>query len=127
MSRIVQHLARSNAAADVPVILFTKGGGSWLEPMADTGCAALGLDWTVDIGDARRRVGERVALQGNMDPAMLYAPEARIREEVAAILEAFGHGSGHVMNLGHGVQPTVDPTRVAAFADAVRELSPRYH
>jgi uroporphyrinogen decarboxylase len=127
MSRIVQHLAGSEAAGDVPVILFTKGGGGWLESMADTGCAALGLDWTVDIGDARRRVGERVALQGNMDPAMLYAPEARIREEVGSILEAFGRGSGHVMNLGHGVQPTVDPGRVAAFADAVRELSPRYH
>jgi len=127
MTRIVTHLAASDAARGVPVILFTKGGGAWLEQMADSGCSALGLDWTVDIGDARRRVGDRVALQGNMDPAMLYAPEQRIREEVAAILASFGTGSGHVMNLGHGVQPTVDPGRVAAFADAVRELSPGYH
>ena len=125
MARIVEHLARR--CPEVPVILFTKGGGAWLEPMAETGCAALGLDWTVDIGAARQRVGDRVALQGNLDPAVLYAPDAAIRERVAGVLAAFGRGSGHVMNLGHGVQPSVDPARVATLADAVRELSPAFH
>lgn len=127
MTQIVQALAASEHARDVPVILFTKGGGAWLEPMADSGCAGLGLDWTVDIGDARRRVGDRVALQGNLDPAVLYAPAERIRERTAAVLAAYGRGSGHIMNLGHGVQPGIDPARVAAFVDAVRELSPAYH
>jgi uroporphyrinogen decarboxylase len=127
MTRIVNALAASEHAREVPVILFTKGGGAWLEAIADSGCTALGLDWTVDIGDARRRVGDRVALQGNMDPAVLYAPERCIREQVGTILEAFGTGAGHVMNLGHGIQPTVDPGRVAAFVTAVRELSPPYH
>ena len=127
MTRIVESLAASGPARDVPVILFTKGGGAWLEAMAASGCAGLGLDWTVDVGDARRRVGQQVALQGNMDPAMLYAPAARIREQVASILASFGDGPGHVMNLGHGVQPAVDPEAVAAFVDAVREFSPRHH
>ena len=127
MGEIVSSLAASTHARDIPVILFTKGGGAWLEAMADTGCAGLGLDWTVDLGDARRRVGSRVCLQGNMDPAVLYAPAERIRERTAEILAAFGNGSGHVMNLGHGVQPGIDPQRVAAFVDAVRELSPAYH
>jgi uroporphyrinogen decarboxylase len=111
----------------VPVILFTKGGGQWLEAMADTGADALGLDWSTDIGAARRRVGERVALQGNLDPAALYAPPAVIRERVAGILAAYGHGSGHVFNLGHGINPDVDPEHAAALVDAVHELSRPYH
>ncbi len=127
MSRIVEHLNASEAARDVPVILFTKGGGAWLEAMAESGCAGLGLDWTVDIGDARSRVGQRVALQGNLDPAVLYAPERCIRDRVAGVLEAYGKGSGHVMNLGHGLQPGMNPDRVAAFVNAVHELSPAYH
>ena len=127
MTRIVQALAASKHARAVPVILFTKGGGAWLEAMADSGCAGLGLDWTVDIGDARQRVGDRVALQGNLDPCVLYAPTQRIRERTAAVLAAFGQGSGHIMNLGHGIQPGVDPARVADFVDAVHEFSPGYH
>lgn len=110
-----------------PSILFTKGGGLWLEDMAGSGYSALGLDWTVDIGSARRRVGERVALQGNLDPQALYAAPAKIRSEVARILEAYGAGSGHVFNLGHGVWPDVDPAHVGAMVDAVHELSPAYH
>jgi uroporphyrinogen decarboxylase len=127
MSRIVEFLAASEKARNVPVILFTKGGGAWLEAMADSGCAALGLDWTVDIGEARSRVGERVALQGNLDPAVIYAPEQTIRERVAGVLAAYGNGNGHVMNLGHGLQPGMNPDRVAAFVEAVRDLSPAYH
>lgn len=100
MHKIVDGLLRENEGRRVPVTLFTKGGGQWLEAMAATGCDALGLDWTTDIADARRRVGDKVALQGNMDPSMLYASPARIAEEVETILAGFGHGNGHVFNSG---------------------------
>jgi uroporphyrinogen decarboxylase len=109
------------------VILFTKGGGAWLEGMAETGCDALGIDWTTDLGDARSRVGSRVALQGNLDPSVLYADPAAIRERVAGVLASFGHGHGHVFNLGHGIHPDVSPDNALAMVEAVHELSPRYH
>lgn len=108
-----------------PVIVFTKGGGGWLERLADCGADALGLDQTVDIGSARERVGHRVALQGNADPALLYARPDAIRSEVASIIESFGPHSGHIFNLGHGVTPEVPPDRVAAFVDAVHEFGAR--
>ncbi|WP_336368368.1 uroporphyrinogen decarboxylase [Marinobacter sp. C2H3] len=127
MRRIVSGLIREHEGRRVPVILFTKNGGQWLESIADTGADAVGLDWTTDIGNARARVGDRVALQGNMDPAMLYAPKARIRDEVADILSRYGSGSGHVFNLGHGITPDVDPEHAGAFIEAVVELSPQYH
>ncbi len=127
MAQIVSGLTREAEGRRVPVILFTKGGGGWLEAMADTGCDALGVDWTLDLGDARRRVGDRVALQGNMDPAVLYASPERIRQEVVTILESYGKGSGHVFNLGHGIHQHVDPEHAAAFIDAVHELSVPYH
>jgi uroporphyrinogen decarboxylase len=127
MAQIVESLVRENEGRQVPVILFTKGGGLWLETMARTGCDALGLDWTVDLANARARVGEQVALQGNMDPCVLYAPSARVRQEVSEILKAYGAGSGHVFNLGHGIHPTVDPEKVAVLADSVHELSEPYH
>lgn len=127
MAKIVAGLKREHDGVKIPVILFTKGGGQWLEALADTGADALGLDWTTDIHDARRRVGDRVALQGNMDPSMLYASPARIREEVASILSQYGHGSGHVFNLGHGIHPEVDPEHARAFIEAVVSLSPAYH
>nr|VFK61503.1 MAG: uroporphyrinogen decarboxylase [Candidatus Kentron sp. TUN] len=112
---------------DVPIILFTKGGGGWIEEMAKTGCDAIGLDWTTEIGKARARVGNEVALQGNLDPCVLYASPERIYQEVALILEDFGHGSGHVFNLGHGIHPHVDPERVGVLVEAVHELSIPYH
>ncbi|WP_166266372.1 uroporphyrinogen decarboxylase [Marinobacter caseinilyticus] len=127
MKKIVDGLIRQHDGRHVPVILFTKNGGQWLETMADSGADALGLDWTTDIGRARARVGDRVTLQGNMDPSMLYAPPARIREEVADILARFGEGSGHIFNLGHGITPDVDPAHAGAFIEAVVELSPPYH
>jgi len=127
MRAIVDGLIREQDGQVVPVILFTKNGGQWLEWIADSGCDAIGLDWTVDLRRARERVGSRVALQGNMDPAVLYASPARIREEVAAVLDAFGHGSGHVFNLGHGITPQVDPAHVAALVEAVHTLSRPYH
>jgi uroporphyrinogen decarboxylase len=127
MRQIVSGLVRRAEGRAVPVILFTKGGPQWLESMADTGCDALGLDWTCDIGTARARVGERVALQGNMDPSVLYASPERIRTEVADILASYGKGSGHVFNLGHGIHTGIDPERVAALVDSVHELSRAYH
>ncbi len=127
MQKIVGHLTRQSEGREVPVILFTKGGGQWIEAIADTGCHALGLDWTTNIGIARRQVGEKVALQGNMDPAVLRANPARIREEVATILADFGANNGHVFNLGHGITPDIEPDRAGAFIDAVHELSASYH
>ncbi|MCX2979769.1 uroporphyrinogen decarboxylase [Halieaceae bacterium IMCC14734] len=127
MRKIVEQLPREAEGRQVPVILFTKNGGQWLEPMAATGADALGLDWTTDIGAARARVGDQVALQGNMDPTMLYASPAAIRQEVGNILQSYGGGPGHIFNLGHGVTPEVNPDHVAAFVDAVQELSPQYH
>ncbi len=127
MGRIVDGLTRSSEGRRVPVILFTKGGGAWLEAMADTGADALGLDWTLNIGEARKRVGHRVALQGNLDPCALYAERGTIRAEVQKILADFGRGSGHVFNLGHGIHQTADPDRAAMMVEAVHELSARYH
>ena len=125
MQNIVAAIKAQHPA--LPVILFTKNGGQQLEAMAATGCDALGLDWTTDIAQARRRVGEKVALQGNLDPLTLLASPVAIRDEVARVLEGFGHGPGHVFNLGHGITPEVDPDHAAAMIEAVVELSPRYH
>ncbi len=127
MRKIVAGLIREHDGRKVPVILFTKNGGLWLEDIADVGADALGLDWTCDIGQARRRVGERVALQGNMDPTVLYAKPSAIRDEVARILASYGQGSGHVFNLGHGITPEVNPAHAGAFIEAVHELSAQYH
>jgi len=127
MQQIVDSLNRESEGRKVPVILFTKGGAAWLNDMAATGCDGLGVDWTIDIGEARKRVGDKVALQGNMDPSILYASPERIREEVATILASYGSGSGHVFNLGHGIHQFVNPDNVTAFIDAVHELSPQYH
>jgi len=127
MQQIVAGLKRESEGRKVPVILFTKGGGQWLEAMAETGADALGMDWTTDLGDARARVGDKVALQGNMDPTVLYASPERIRQEVATILESYGAGSGHVFNLGHGIHQHANPGNAAAFVEAVHELSAKYH
>ena len=127
MKRIVESLIRESEGRPVPVILFTKNGGQWLESIAGSGCDAVGLDWTIDIGEARRRIGAGAALQGNMDPSVLYASPAVIEAEVASILAGFGEGDGHVFNLGHGITPQVNPDNVAVFVDAVHEHSARYH
>ena len=127
MQRIVSGLERSKNGQRIPVTLFTKNGGQWLEHMAATGCDCLGVDWTTDLSDARARVGEQVALQGNMDPSILYGTDERIRAEVRTILDSFGHGNGHVFNLGHGIHQFVDPAKAKVFIEAVHEFSPDYH
>ena len=127
MERIVAGLHADANGDRVPVILFSKGCGQLAETIANAGADAIGLDWTVDIGEIRRRVGSKVALQGNLDPAVLYAPDGVIRREVAGVLEAYGPHNGHVFNLGHGIQPEVDPENMAVLVDAVHELSRPYH
>jgi len=127
MQKIVTALIKENEGRQVPCIIFTKNGGQWLESICASGCQAVGLDWTTEIGNARARIGHKVALQGNMDPSMLYASPAAIRAEVANILSSFGKGTGHVFNLGHGITPEVDPAHVSVFVEAVHELSSQYH
>jgi uroporphyrinogen decarboxylase len=125
MERIVDGLTREADGRRVPVVLFTKGGGQWLDRMAETGCDALGVDWTTELSDARRMVGDKVALQGNLDPCTLYASPERIRREVGRVLASYGAGSGHVFNLGHGIHPDTNPEHAGAMVAAVHELSRR--
>ena len=127
MQRIVQGIKIENQGNATPVILFTKGGGLWIEDIAESGCDAIGVDWTVDIGAARRRAGGKVALQGNLDTAVLYSSPAAIRRQVAEVLAAYGEADGHVFNLGHGIHPDIDPDKVALLVDAVHELSRPFH
>lgn len=124
LQRIVASLIREHAGERVPSIVFTKGGGLWLEAIADIGCDAIGLDWTIDIGEARRRVGHRVALQGNLDPGVLFAGPDRIAEEARRVLDSYGpDNTGHVFNLGHGISQFTAPESVTALVDAVHEHS----
>ena len=125
--QIVAGLKRESEGRRVPVIVFAKGGGLWLESMAEIGADALGLDWTCNIGEARRRVGEQVALQGNFDPFALFGTPESIRTEVARILADYGNGSGHVFNLGHGINQHADPEHAKILVDTVHELSRQYH
>jgi len=127
IQRVLSQLKRSSGAARVPVIVFTKGGAPWLERIAATGCDCVGLDWSIDLGDARRRIGAGAALQGNLDPAVLLTSPEVVRREVQKALESFGSGAGHVFNLGHGVSQLTPPENVAALVAAVRELSPKFH
>lgn len=125
MQKIVSGLTRNVDGQQVPVTLFTKGGGRWLELMAETGCDALGLDWTQDIGEARQRVGDKVALQGNMDPCVLYASPEVVKAEAKKVIDGFGGGTGHVFNLGHGIHQHIDPENVKVLVDTVHEIGRR--
>ena len=127
LQRIIAGLTNSRDGLRVPNIVFTKGGGLWLEDIAATGCDAVGLDWTCDIGTARARVGGKVALQGNLDPMTLFAEPEAICTQVGQVLASYGPGSGHVFNLGHGISQFTNPEHVAALVDAVHTLSPVYH
>ncbi|AOM02628.1 uroporphyrinogen decarboxylase [Cobetia marina] len=127
MEQIVAGLKPDSEGNRVPVILFTKNGGQWLEHIAASGCDGVGLDWTTEMSDARARVGHRVALQGNLDPNALFGTPAAIRAEVGRILDSYGQGPGHIFNLGHGISQFTDPGNVNALMDALHELSPAYH
>ena len=121
--RVVAGLVRESDGRRVPVILFTKGGGQWLEAMASSGCDALGVDWSTDLALARQRVGSRVALQGNLDPSVLQASGDRVRIEARRVLDAYGSAPGHVFNLGHGITPHASIDAVLALVDEVRTYS----
>lgn len=121
--RVIAGLRREGT----PVILYVNGGGDYLERMAETGADVLSLDWRVDIGETRRRIGHKVALQGNLDPCALYAPPEAIRAQVARILGSFGEGEGHIFNLGHGILPDIPVAHAVAMVDAVHEESARFH
>ena len=124
MRRIVAGLIRERDGRRVPVVVFTKGGGLWLEAIADIGCDAIGVDWTIDIGTARQRVGQRVALQGNLDPNVLFASPECIARETKAILDSYGPSdTGHVFNLGHGISQFTPPERVSVLVDTVHDYS----
>ena len=123
MQQIVDGLTREADGRRVPVVLFTKNGGQWLSDMAQTGCDGLGVDWTMDLSDAKARVAGRTALQGNLDPSALYGSPESIRLEVKKVLDSFGEGPGHVFNLGHGIHQFVNPDHLGVMVEAVREFS----
>ena len=127
MSRVIAELKREHDGRRIPVIVFTKGGGLWLEDIVASGADAVGLDWTMDLAQARQRVGEQVALQGNFDPNALFANPAAIEAEVARLLASYGAGHGHVFNLGHGISQFTPPEHVTTLIDAVHRLSRPYH
>ena len=127
IERIVRRLQRERAGERIPNIVFTKGGGLWLEDIAAIGCDAVGLDWTIDIGQARARIGNKVALQGNLDPSVLLSTPDAVVREAETVLARFGKGNGHVFNLGHGISQFSPPENVAALVSAVREKSAAYH
>lgn len=127
IEQIVSGLRREHEGRPVPVIVFSKGSNTHLEALADTGCNALGLDWTISLQEARRRVGDRVALQGNLDPAILLCRPEAIRQQASNVLNSYGQGDGHVFNLGHGITPNVDPDHLDVLVKAVWEMSPAFH
>ncbi len=127
MQALVDGLQREKDGEQVPVILFTKGAGERLSDMVETGCDALGVDWTTTLAKARQYTRDKVALQGNLNPAMLRESPEDIRDGVAEVLASYGNGPGHVFNLGHGITPDIDPDHLGACIDAVHDLSPQYH
>ncbi len=127
LEKIIHSLKSQPHTASIPIILFTKQGGAWLQSMAQSGCDAIGLDWTVNIHDARQQVGNQVALQGNFDPALLFGTPECIRKAVKNLLAQYGAGTGHIANLGHGIEPATNPDHVEVLINAVHEFSKVYH
>jgi uroporphyrinogen decarboxylase len=124
IEHVVESLTREAQGRRVPNIVFTKGGGAWLAKIAAIGCDAVGVDWNTDLSSARQAVQGRVALQGNLDPAALFAPPGQLRAEALRVLESYGAGPGHVFNLGHGITPEVDPQQVALLVETVQNFKP---
>ncbi|OFZ92030.1 MAG: uroporphyrinogen decarboxylase [Betaproteobacteria bacterium RBG_16_64_18] len=127
LARVLGEVKREHDGVRVPRIVFTKGGGLWLEAIAGCGCDCVGVDWTVNLADARQRVGDRVSLQGNLDPAVLFSTPQVIREQTGKVLASFGPGPGHVFNLGHGISQFTPPDHVSVLVAAVHELSRAHH
>ena len=127
LERVVSGLRKEADCRRVPSVVFVKGGGLWLESIANCGCDAVGVDWTIELDEARKRVGNRVGLQGNLDPAILFSTPAIVRSETSRVLASYGSGTGHVFNLGHGISQHTPPENVGALVAAVHELSPEYH
>lgn len=127
LQQVVSGLNRRAENRQVPVVIFTKGGGLWLEQLAQLGADALGTDWTINLQQARQRVGTQVALQGNLDPLALFGSQDCLELEIERLLAEYGHGSGHVFNLGHGINQYTDPEQVAFMVEAVHRISVRYH
>jgi len=123
MTKIVAAIRRRFNGKTIPITLFTKGGSAWLEQIANSGCDGIGLDWTIELGEAQYRVGSQVALQGNLDPAVLYASPEVIVSEVNKVLDQFNGNTGHVFNLGHGIAPDVKPESMKVLVDAVHAYS----
>lgn len=127
IAEVISHLKRERDGLRVPSIVFTKGGGQWLEKIAACGCDCVGVDWTTELADARRRIGMQSAIQGNLDPMTLLTTPEIVRRETSRALNSYGAGAGHVFNLGHGILPTTPPENVAALVACVRESSPKFH
>jgi len=127
LEKIVHGLHRSYDGETIPVVLFCKGCNAHLEALADTGCDGLGVDWTITLAEARSRVGDRVSLQGNLDPAIMLTNPQTIVNQVDAALASYGKGHGHVFNLGHGITPEVDPHNMTVLTESVRDRSPVWH
>ena len=131
MQQIVSAMKSDPATRDTPIVLFTKGGGQWLEKMADTGCDGLGLDWTVDIAQAKQRVGDRVILQGNMDPVVMNTSSSAVSAQALQVLQGYGtHAAGdkgHIFNLGHGIQPFAKPDNMQTLVETVQSASGQFH
>ena len=125
LTRIARELERGQGEDRTPLILFGKGNAAHLEALADTGAEGIGVDWLVELSEARRRTGGKVALQGNLDPTVLYGSPDAIRTQVGNVLASYGQGSGHVFNLGHGMSPDMNPEHVAVLVDAVHQASAR--
>lgn len=125
--KILQGLIKNYKNHEIPSIIFTKNGGAWISEQANSGATAIGLDWMTDLSHARALIGDKVVLQGNMDPSVLLGTPEVVRSEVKKVLDKFGVGEGHIFNLGHGIFPGIDPENVKTMVDAIREFSPAYH
>ncbi|MAW48628.1 MAG: uroporphyrinogen decarboxylase [Gammaproteobacteria bacterium] len=127
MKEIINNLRNNEVTKNIPIILFTRGGGGWLNKISEAGCNAIGLDWTVDISDARKIVGENICLQGNLDPCALHGTEQSIKDAASKVIDGYGFGHRHIFNLGHGIDQYVNPDNLGVLIDHVKEYSKKYH
>ena len=127
MKEIIDNLKTNKITKNIPIILFTKGGGNWLDEISNSGCNAVGLDWTIDISAARKIVGEDICLQGNLDPCALHGTEQSIKDAASKIIDSYGFGHKHIFNLGHGIDQFVNPDNLGILIKHVKEYSTKYH